>query len=69
VAIIQAPEQFYVLKLQSVRMCQRGSLLDGFPWCLILRFLWKSVENLKIWLKLCKNIGHFTWGPKYVLLF
>jgi len=34
--------------------------LDGFYWKLTLRALWKSVEISQIWLKLDKNVGHFT---------
>jgi len=30
-------------------------------WCWSL---WKSVEKIKIWLQLDKNIGHLTWRPK-----
>jgi len=26
----------------------------------------KSVEQIQIWLKMDKNMGHFTWRPKYV---
>ena len=31
-------------------------------------FLWKSVKKTETWLQSGKNIGHFTWRPKYVLL-
>jgi hypothetical protein len=42
--------------------------LDGFPWNLIFGTSTKICQELQIWLKLDKNIGHFTWGPKYVYL-
>ena len=46
----------------------------GFHWtyfCEIWyrRLLWKSVKKSQIWLKSGRNIWHFTWRPKYSLLF
>ena len=35
-------------------------LLDGFPWNLIVRILWKSVVKIHAWLKSSKNIWQFT---------
>jgi hypothetical protein len=53
----------------SVRMYQRGSHRTDFReiWYGVL--VWRSAEKIKIWLKLEKNIGIFTWGTKYVVLF
>ena len=30
--------------------------------------IWKSVDNLQIWLKSDKDIGHFTWRAQYVYI-
>jgi hypothetical protein len=48
--------------------CISALLLDGFPWNLLLGVLWKCVMKIHIWLKSSKNMGHFAWRPKYVLL-
>jgi hypothetical protein len=34
-----------------------------------LQYWGNSVKRTKCWLKWGKNIGHFAWRPKYVLLF
>jgi hypothetical protein len=28
-----------------------------------------SVEKIQVCLKSCRNVGHLTWRPKYILLF
>jgi hypothetical protein len=52
----------------SVHRYQHGShWMDVCEiWCWGL--LWKSVGKFKIWLKSGRNIGHFTWSHKYILL-
>ena len=50
----------------SVRMHQRGSHWTDFREVLCWGLLRRSIGKLHIWWKLDKNIGHFTWRPKYV---
>ena len=51
------------------RMYQRGFHWTDFREIWYRRLLCKSVEKVQIWLKSGKHIRHFTWTPKYVVLF
>ena len=48
---------------------QRASAGRIFLGIWYLVFLWKYVMKIHIWLKSSKNMGHFTWRPKYVFFF
>jgi hypothetical protein len=50
-------------------MYQRDSRWTGFGRILYWGLSRKSVEKLQIWIKSGTYIAHFTWRPKYVLLF
>jgi hypothetical protein len=53
----------------SVRIYQRGSHWTNFCEIWNWRLLWKVCWENKIWLKSAKNVAHFTWRFKNVLLF
>ena len=52
----------------SVIMYQRGSHWTDSRKILYCGLSWKSVQEVQIWLKFNKNIGHFTWRSEYILL-
>ena len=54
--------------LPSVRMCQLGLHWTDFREIWYWPLLLHSVEQSYIWLKSYKNVGHFTWRPKCIII-
>ena len=65
----KVPITFIVSVDSPVHVYQRSFHWTDFCEIWHRRLLWKSVKKTQIWLKSGRNICHFTWRPKYSLLF
>jgi hypothetical protein len=54
--------------LPSVHMCQLGLHWTDFREIWYWSLLLKSVEQNYVWLKSYKNVGHFKWRPKCIII-